>query len=267
MATVPQRWSFIPHPLALLAACLALGILAGHFLDARLGPYLLCTGILGGLTTGLFFKHQHGLATLSVCLAFIFAGATLAIVERSGLPPDSLHRFYDEGVITSGDPQEITGVITKAAESGPDALYLTIRVEKIKTKEGERRTSSVVELIAGVHDRRVTAEYEDLQLRYGARLRVMTALSRSETFRNPDVSTRTNFLEQRGFDAIGTIKSPLLIEGLATSRSYCRSHGSIPGARLSSTRSTGDFQGTRPAYGRRDIRQSTLSLARYRGPF
>ena len=58
------------------------------------------------------------------------------------------------------------------------------------------------------------ASYDELELRRGARVRVMTALARAAEFRNPGASPRTEFLERAGFDAAGLIKSPLLIERL-----------------------------------------------------
>nr|MBA3805495.1 ComEC/Rec2 family competence protein [Acidobacteriota bacterium] len=91
-------------------------------------------------------------------------------------------------------------------------------VEKVRYKETEREATGKVWLTASVRDQRVRAEYEALELRYGARLRIMTALSRTERFRNPGVSSLTEYLEQRGLDATGAIKSPLLIERLDDER-------------------------------------------------
>jgi competence protein ComEC len=42
----------------------------------------------------------------------------------------------------------------------------------------------------------------------------MTALERSDSFRNPGVSSFTEYLDRKGYDATGFVKSPLLIERL-----------------------------------------------------
>jgi competence protein ComEC len=57
-------------------------------------------------------------------------------------------------------------------------------------------------------------EYDGFELRHGARIRVLTTLDRDEEFRNPGVLPFTEYLERRGLDATGVIKSPLLVERL-----------------------------------------------------
>src|SRR2546421_12960469 len=42
----------------------------------------------------------------------------------------------------------------------------------------------------------------------------MTALAREDDFRNPGVMPFTEYLKREGYDATGTIKSPLLVERL-----------------------------------------------------
>jgi competence protein ComEC len=63
-------------------------------------------------------------------------------------------------------------------------------------------------------------EYKVLELRHGARVRVLTGFSREEGFRNPGVSSFTEYLERKGYDATGVIKSPLLIERLDDERVF-----------------------------------------------
>ncbi|MFN2481148.1 MAG: ComEC/Rec2 family competence protein [Pyrinomonadaceae bacterium] len=75
-----------------------------------------------------------------------------------------------------------------------------------------------MQLFAPVRGLGVYEKYEALELRRGARVRVMTALRRAEEFRNPGANSRTEFLERQGFDAAGAIKSPLLVERLDDER-------------------------------------------------
>jgi competence protein ComEC len=126
--------------------------------------------------------------------------------------------LFEDGIIASGEPLEIEGAVASAPEPAPEGFYLTLRVERIRLRETERAATGTVWLVAKVLDRTTRAEYEALELRYGARLRVMTALGRAERFRNPGVSSLTEYLERRGFDATGTIKSPLLVERLDDER-------------------------------------------------
>jgi competence protein ComEC len=155
-----------------------------------------------------------------IAVAFFWAGATLAIVEHRGVAANRVQRFFDDGVIASGDPVEVTGVMTGAPEPAPESFYLILRVERLRLKGTEREASGVVRLFAPVREAASLAEYEALELRYGARVRVMTALNRVESFRNGGVSSFTEYLERRGWDATGTIKSPLLVERLDDERVF-----------------------------------------------
>lgn len=120
--------------------------------------------------------------------------------------------MYDDGVLTYGEPVELTGVISGQPEPAPDSFYLTLEVERISFKGAVRDACGTVLLLA--HVRPMSKEYDALELRHGARVRVMTTLDRDENFRNPGVLPVTEYLERRGFDATGVVKSPLLIERL-----------------------------------------------------
>ena len=69
-------------------------------------------------------------------------------------------------------------------------------------------------MVANTGDPSVSGDYGALQLHYGTRLRVMTMLDRDDDYRNPGVLPFTEYLERKGYDATGFIKSPLLIERL-----------------------------------------------------
>ncbi len=131
-----------------------------------------------------------------------------------------VQRLYDDGTIKSGEPVEVTGVLERAPEAAPDGFYLTLDVEKLRYKDEERALSGQISLFAPVRDRAAQAEYEILELRYGARVRVMTELHRTDNFRNPGVSPLSEYLERRNLDATGTIKSPQLVERLDDERVF-----------------------------------------------
>lgn len=221
MGAGPLKRSFAPSPLALLAACFACGILATRLIAT---PLIVCltSGITVSLLTLLFFYALRREAFMSALLALSFfcTGWTLAAIDQKRIEPDRLQHLYDEGTIGSGEPVELTGMLMLAAEPAPDGFYLTLRVERLRYKETEREAAGVVWLFAPAIDRTSRAEYEELELRYGARISVMVALRRAEGFRNPGASSFTEYLERRGYDATGTIKSPLLVERLEDERVF-----------------------------------------------
>jgi competence protein ComEC len=175
---------------------------------------------ISALALVFFVLRREALATVLLAVAFFCAGWAMAIVEQRRIEPERVQRFYEAGLLSSGAPVELTGVLESAPEPAPDGFYLTLRVEKLRFKEKALEATGVVWLFAPVRDRVVRAEYEELELRYKARISVMVALRRAESFRNPGLSSFTEYLERRGLDATGTIKSPLLVERLEDERAF-----------------------------------------------
>ena len=216
----PRASSFSPHPLALLAAALAVGILITHFLAIPLGFLLTCATISTVLAVWMVAKQHMAPAALLVLLATLIAGATLETIEKRSTRADRIKRLLESGIVAAGDPVELTGVLERPPEVAPESFYLTLRVEKLRSRNVEREASGVVELLAPVRDLLVGNEYESLDLRYGARLRLMTSLERADNFRNPGVSSFTEYLDRKGYDATGILKSPLLVERLDDERVF-----------------------------------------------
>ncbi|MDT4953834.1 MAG: competence protein ComEC [Acidobacteriota bacterium] len=209
-----QQPTFLPHPLAVLAAAFALGVLAARFILLPLSLVLACAAACSLAVVYSYVRAFALPASVMLALAFFCAGATLMVLEKSSVARERVERLYDGGLIASGDPVEVTGVVMGAPEPAPDGFYLMLNAEKLRFKTDERAVSGEILLFAPVRDAAARAEYEALELRYGARLSVMTALGRTDNFRNPGVSTLTEYLERRRVDATGLIKSPLLVERL-----------------------------------------------------
>lgn len=220
MRAVSTQPSFVAHPLLVLAAAFAAGILAARLMGQALAISLICCALCSGLAAASLMMRRLGLSTIWLALAVMCAGAALAMLEESGVAANRVQLFYERGLIASGDPVEVTGVMMAAPESAPESFYLKLRVESLRFREREYAATGVVWLVAPVRDDSMRGEYEALELRYGARLRVMTALGRTEAFRNPGVNGLTEYLEGRGYDATGLIKSPLLVERLDDERVF-----------------------------------------------
>jgi competence protein ComEC len=211
---VSTRPLFFPYPLALLALSLAGGIASARLLGLALLPSLPAGALCSTLALLCFVRRRMSAATLLLAIAFFCVGAVLYGVEKRGVRANRVERLFKDGMIASGDAVEVEGTLASAPEPAPGSFYLTLRVEKLRLKENERDASGTVRLAAAVENVAAREEYEALELRYGARLRVLTALNRAAEFRNPGGSSLTEYLEQRGLDATGAIKSPLLIERL-----------------------------------------------------
>jgi competence protein ComEC len=211
---------FAAHPLPQLAAAFAFGIIAGMGLIVE--PVILigltAIAVLGA--TIALLRRELRLATLLVMIATFFAGASLAAIEKNKVPVNQLKRLMNEGAIAVGEPVEVTGVLERDPEMAPERLYLNLRVERIRFRTSDRNASGSVMLMAPIPGKSFEGEFDHLDLRYGARVRIMTMLERADDFRNPGVSSFTEYLDRKGYDATGFIKSPLLIERLENTRVF-----------------------------------------------
>ncbi|MGH8526474.1 MAG: ComEC/Rec2 family competence protein, partial [Gammaproteobacteria bacterium] len=218
MRAAPHQHSFVSNPLAQLAAAFAGGILVTQVFSFPLLPVLLVAALLSFATFAALLKNQLDLATVTVTIALLLLGVSFAAVEKHSVSSTSLKHLIDAGVILVGDPVELTGVVDRAPEFAPRGVYLTLRVEGISAKGGVRNASGVVALL--IPSSAGADGFKELELRYGARLLVMTTLNRSDSFRNPGVSTFTEYLDRKGYDATGLVRSPLLIERLDDERVF-----------------------------------------------
>ncbi|CAN5868964.1 hypothetical protein BH18ACI4_BH18ACI4_13840 [soil metagenome] len=212
MQIAPHQQPFVAHPLAELAAAFAAGILGAHFFSGSIFLLILVCLLATLLALTSLCKRKPAAGTLFVTLAFLLAGASLASIEKRSVNSNRLKALIDHGAIAAGAPVELTGVLERYPESSPGGFYLTLRAEQLRTKDTEKVVAGVVTLLLPVHEKIIEEDYQRLELRYGARVRVMTVLNRTDNFRNPGVSKFTEYLERRGYDATGYVKSPLLIE-------------------------------------------------------
>jgi competence protein ComEC len=229
MQTRTHAPAFAAYPLALLATAFGLGTLVGLYLVVQILVPILAAALLtvSGLTA--LSARKMALAKVLVILAIFLAGLTLAVIDKNNVPANQLKRLLTEGSVAPGthgkgievgDPVEITGVLERDPEVAPDRLYLLLRVQRLRHKGTERDVSGEVALLAPVVGKLAEQEFADLDLRYGARIRVMTSLERADSFRNPGVASFTEYLDRKGYDATGLVRSPLLIERLENTRVF-----------------------------------------------
>ena len=214
MCAVVRQTTFSAYPLIILAAALTCGVLLARVCHP---PPALC--LTCGLVTTAFVlialrRGRYLCATWFLCLAFGCAGAALWAIEARPAGALGLRGFYERGLLASGDPVELTGVLERAPEPAPGGLFVTLRAEAVRHRGVERACAGRVELFADAGGEAARREYDDLELRRGARVRVMSALTRAERFRNPGVESFAALLERRDADARGRVKSPLLFERL-----------------------------------------------------
>ncbi|HYO62723.1 MAG TPA: ComEC/Rec2 family competence protein [Pyrinomonadaceae bacterium] len=224
-AVLPHRPFFNACPLGLLAASFAAGILLARASAPPLVACLACFALTSAAALlASFARRGEPYAASLVLAAFVCAGATLATAEKGSAGGSRVRGLYESGRIESGEPVELTGVLERAPEWSPEGFGVTLRVERLRFRREERGATGRVELFAplvddeGAPGTSSRERYDALELRRGARVRVLVSLSRAERYRNPGVGSFAEYLERRDLDAAGTLKSPLLVERLDDER-------------------------------------------------
>lgn len=209
---------FAPHPLALMCAALAAGIAYAHFFPTRLSIFISLAAIALALLVLSLCKRSATLSMAVVLVATLLTGAVLERTDQRIPPENQIKRLLQEGKINSAEAVEIVGILDRPLEYTPNGFYLTLQIERLRRKEVEQSATGVVQLL--VSSRGTTTVDESLGLRYGTRVRLVTMLERADNYRNPGVSSLTEFLDRKGYDATGKVKSPALIQSLGDTRVF-----------------------------------------------
>lgn len=207
----PHRSLFSQHPLTQLAVAFSAGICAANYLPAKLPISLFACAVCPVLTLVFVLKKRHSPAGVALLLSFFFAGEALALIEARDEPQRSITRLLD---INRGKSWILTGVLDGPPEFARDRLYLSLRVERISIDGADVNASGRVWLLAAFRTVAIEHQYRTLQLRYGTRINVRTTLDRTGNYRNPGVSTLSEYLDHRHFDATGIVRSPASIARL-----------------------------------------------------
>src|SRR6201999_2749395 len=132
--------------------------------------------------------------------------------------PSRLKSLFASRVIRAEDPVELTGVLTAPPEPAPDAYFLDVEAESVGINDKTTPASGGVRLFISPGDQQAADEFHQLALDTGSRLRVLVRLEQAHSYSNPGSPDFNDFLERRGYDLKGTIKSPLLIESLGKAK-------------------------------------------------
>ncbi len=212
MAEKHGRPNFSRYPMFWLAAAFALGIASAKVID--LDPKVSLAICATFAVLSIVFRKQN-ISKIFILCTFIVAGSALATFERSNISPDRLRELYDSGMIRSGDPVEIEGVLLGRPEPSVDGEFLNIRVEKVTYRGEDLIVSGNVRLFLPTNESETS-----LDLKYGSRLRIACRLEREDEFLNPGVMRKRDVLDRLRVDATGSIKSSLLVEKLADERVF-----------------------------------------------
>ena len=203
MNQTPHRNLFSHYPLFQLALAFSAGVFSANTVHLKLEIPIMLAATCSFLAVLTLFARRLSIAGMGLLSAFLFTGAVLCTVEKSASHSGTLKE------LVSGDQQvTLTGVLDQPLNFASDRAYLLLRVERLNISGSDTTASGLVSLLAPFKDPESEREYRQLNLHYGTRIRVKTALNQANRYRNPGVSSLTDSIEAKGLDGVGLIKSP-----------------------------------------------------------
>jgi len=182
----PHKNLFSQYPLVQFAIPFCLGVCAVAYAPpVRIVYVAIAGGVFSIVALVLVLTHRLMVAAWALLVAIFFAGAVLAVTQP---------RVQQ---LPSGKTLLLTGVLEGPPEHSQDRVYLSLRLE-----DG---FAGSVFLVAESEQKKRTAD-----LRYGTRIRVTAKLMRTDDYRNPGVSSLSEYLDRNGYAGMGMIKGDIV---------------------------------------------------------
>ncbi|HEY6806971.1 MAG TPA: ComEC/Rec2 family competence protein [Pyrinomonadaceae bacterium] len=197
----PHIRLFSHYPLAQLAVAYSTGILLANFCNFKTSWFLTTAGLFSVLTFAL--RNHQKISGPFLLLAFLFIASGLFSIEHTRTPANSLRLLLTE------DEQSVllTGEIVGPVEYSRDRVDLVMNVHEVSTSHYKRQTTGLVSLVALFKTPADNEQYRKLDLHHGSRLQVLASINRADKYRNPGVSTISEYLDRKNYDATGIVKS------------------------------------------------------------
>jgi competence protein ComEC len=157
---------------------------------------------------------------MSLLAAFFFTGAVLGTQSQQPRSPNSLRQWLVTKDVTTNQSAILTGTLDRPPEIARDRIYLVLRVEWISLKNENAPIKGLVSLLAPINSPADKLQFDALQLRFGARIRVKCRLTLMDQYRNPGVSSLSDYLDLSGLDSTGIIKDASAIDRLEDTRVF-----------------------------------------------
>ena len=200
------------QPFLCLSAALTSGILVDRWIEP---PRLIVSGLALAsviVSIRLLVGKRDAASTIGLMIGFAAAGALLSLTERTKDTTSRLETLYQSKIISPDDPVELTGTLGAPPEPAPGIFYLDLAAEQLRVPDQVMPANGHARLMISPSGDAAQKDFADLALDYGSRIRVLVRLERAREYANPGSPDFNDFLERRGYDLKGVIKSPLLIE-------------------------------------------------------
>jgi competence protein ComEC len=198
----------IEQPLLFVALAFVCGLAAGHRFKA-IPFWLILEAVCWAVAAVCHLTRRGAIASILLLLGHFAAGAEFISIAATRADHSRVRRIATEA---HDEPVRLLGVLASAPELAPDRIYLDLAVRQARTPESDEAVTGMVRLLIPFSDERTRREYDSLGLEIGCRVRAWARLKVRLGYRNPGAPDFDEQLELKGYDAVGTVKSPLLIE-------------------------------------------------------
>ena len=202
------------QPFLYLTTALVVGILVDRWIEPGVFQVSALAVVSVVVSAILLLGKKDVLASVMLMIGIAAAGALLSLAERTEEPTSRLGRLYDSKIIGPDDPVVVTGTLAGPPEPAPGMFYLDLAAEQIRVRDEVRQVNGHARLVISPSGGEAQEAFRRLALEYGSRIRVLVRLERARAYANPGSPDFNEFLERRGYDLKGVIKSPLLVEHL-----------------------------------------------------
>lgn len=172
------------------------------------------------LSFKLLIGRRDAAATVALIIGFAAAGDLLSLTERTKETGSTLESLYKSKIISPDDPVELTGTLATPPEPAPGVYYLDLAAEQLRLSDDVMIVRGHARLMISLPDDDARKKFASLALDYGSRIRLLVRLERARGYSNPGSPDFNDFLERRGYDLKGVIKSSLLIERIGEASTY-----------------------------------------------
>ena len=214
----PRSGMEVKSPLAILAACFALGLVLSHpwhTAPVRIAYPLIGAGacLLAGL---ILLRVGWRKSSCSLLLAgFVAAGASAACLFDFRFPPNHV-RYLEAMGVDLNDPVRLEGAIVSTPHETPYGVQFDLEVRRIESRGLAHDTTGKVRLrLLPSEDAELGAAAHSLRLEFGDSIRTTARLRRPRIYQNPGGFDFRRWMESfEDLYWVGTIKNPLLVEKL-----------------------------------------------------
>ncbi len=210
ISEVSEKTNFTSCPFVLICLFFAAGIYLESLLNYGFWFWLIISILCLATAAVLFFIHSSKVA-LTIILSCFCVGAFHLIVQNATVDSNRLRSLYDRGIFRSGDPIEIFATLIRK-ERAVGGVFLYLSAESAIYKGEKQEVSGIVRLFVPINNQHMENDYKEIGIDYGSGVAVYCELRREDRFRNDGVISGKTILDRKGIDAIGYLKSPLLIE-------------------------------------------------------